>query len=426
MDVSKNGVQEDRFVSDSGDVTRLTGPWRHAAFRWLVLGRTIDSIGNSVAPVALAFAVLDLSDSNVALGLVVASRTLANVLFALFGGVLADRFPRRLVIVGSAWAAAATQGLVAALVLTGSARIWSLAVVGAVNGAVSAIAFPASQSLVPQTVPAEEIRKANALLRVGLNLTRLLGVAVGAQLVAFVGPGWGIVVDALSFALSAIAFSRVRIRPGSRAESSTIVADLRDGWSEFVRRRWVWVIVAQFAVVNAVSSGVRGVLAPAVADETFGRHAYGWILTLFTVGLVIGSVIAVKLQPRRALLFGTSMILLTALPPLSLAMFAQAVPVAVAFFVSALASDQFAVAWDVSLQESVPADKLARVYSYDYLGSLIAIPLGQVAVGPLAELFGTRATLLGCAAAIVIPTLLAMADPSVRTLKRLTTSDTRR
>lgn len=396
----------------------VKGPWKHSAFRWLFLGRNIDAIGNSVAPVALAFAVLDITNSKAALGIVVASRTLANVLLLLFGGVIADRFPRRLVVVSSALAAAVTQGAVAALVLTGSAQIWSLAVISALNGGVSAIAFPASRAMLPQTVPAEDLQRANVLLRVGLNLAGLLGVAVGAQLVAIVGPGLGIVVDALSFGVSALAFSRVRIAPGPPPTPSTIVADLHEGWSEFVSRRWVWVIVAQFAVVNAASSGVRGVLAPVVADETFGRHAYGWVLTLFTVGLVVGSLIAIKLQPKRALLFGTTTILLLALPPLFLALSPHLVPLGIAFFVMALAFDQFGVAWDVSLQQNVPADKLARVYSYDMLGSLIAAPVGQIVVGPLAGVFGVRATLLGCAVAIVVPTLLAMADRSVRTLER--------
>jgi len=396
----------------------VQGPWKHAAFRWLFVGRNIDAIGNSVAPVALAFAVLDITDSKAALGIVVASRSLTNVLLLLFGGVIADRFPRRLVVVSSASAAAVTQGAVAALVLTGSAQVWSLAAISALNGAVSAIAFPASSAMVPQTVPAQDLQRANVLLRVGLNVTGLLGVAVGVQLVAIVGPGWGIFVDALSFAISALAFSRVRIEPGSRPAPSTIVADLRDGWSEFVSRRWVWVIVAQFAVVNAASAGALGVLAPAVADETFGRHAYGWVLTVFTVGLLIGSLVALRLQPKRALFFGTTAILLLALPPLFLAVSPHVVLLAVAFFVSALAVDQFGVAWDVSLQENVPANKLARVYSYDMLGSIIAVPAGQIIVGPLAEVFGLRATLLGCAVAIVVPTLLAMADRSVRTLER--------
>jgi len=402
----------------------VRGPLQHAAFRWLFVGRTVDAVGNSVAPVALAFAVLDVTNSKTALGVVVASRTVTNVLLLLFGGVVADRFSRRLVVVSCASVAAVTQGAVAVLVLTGSAQVWSLAVISALNGAVSAVAFPASRAMLPQTVPGGDLQRANVLLRVGANLTGLLGVAAGAQLVAVVGPGWGIAVDAASFAVSALAFARVTLAPGEPPAPSTLVADLRQGWGEFTARRWLWVVVAQFAVVNAASSGVRSVLAPVVADETFGRRAYGWALTLFTLGLLAGLLVALRLRPRRALLFGTAAILLLAAPPLSLALFPSAVPVAAAYFLSALAYDQFGVAWDVSLQQHIPADKLARVYSYDMLGSLIAAPLGQVAVGPLATVFGTRATLLGCAGAIVLPTLLAISDRSVRQLTRAETATT--
>lgn len=394
----------------------MKGPWRNPAFRWLYVGRNIDAIGNGVAPVALAFAVLDLTDSEADLGIVIAARSVTNVALLLLGGVIADRFQRERVAVLAASMAALSQGVVAALVLTGNAQVWVLAVISAVNGAAAALALPASSAMVPQTVEAEDLPKANALLRVGLNLAGLLGVAVGVQLVATVGPGWGIAVDAASFAVSALAFSRIQAAQQSPREEATLLADLRDGWSEFTRRRWVWIVVAQFAVVNAASSGVRGVLAPIVADRTFGRHAYGWILTIFSLGLLVGSLLALKVRPRRALLYGVSVILLLALPPLALAVSPTVVPVAVAFFITALAYDQFGVAWDLSLQQNVPSDKLARVYSYDMVGSLAAVPIGQVLVGPLAQEFGVQHTLIACASAIVLATLLAISDPSVRGL----------
>ena len=394
----------------------MKGPWRHPSFRWLYLGRNIDALGNGVAPVALAFAVLDLTGSKVALGIVVAARSVTNVALLLFGGVVADRFRRERVAVVAASMAALSQSAVAGLVLTGSAQVWSLAAISAVNGAAAALALPASSAMLPQIVDAGDLPKANALLRVGLNLAGLLGVAAGVQLVAAVGPGWGIAVDAASFAVSALAFSRVQPSPAMPQERATVLADLLDGWSEFTRRRWVWIVVAQFAVVNAASSGVRGVLAPVVADQTFGRQAYGWILTIFSLGLLAGSLLALKIRPRRTLLYGVSVILLLALPPLALAVSPTVVPVALAFFITALAYDQFGVAWDLSLQQNVSSDKLARVYSYDMVGSLAAVPIGQVLVGPLAQAFGTERTLLVCASAIVLATLLAISDPSVRGL----------
>jgi MFS family permease len=396
------------------------GPLRYPAFRWLLAGRTINVLGGAIAPVALAFAVLDLTGSATDLGLVVGARSLMNVLLLLYGGVLADRVPRRLLMVGSATAAATTQGAVAVLLLTEAASIPLLALLSAVNGAVAGVGFPASAAVVADTVPRAVLAQTNASLRIGLNAGSVVGVSLGAGLVALVGPGWGVAVDAASFALAAICFSLIRI-PLSRAEKRAggVLIDLREGWQEFRSRTWVWVIVAQFMVVNAALAGAEGVLGPVVADETIGRGAYGVVLACSTVGLVVGSVVALRYQPQRALLFGTIVILATALPSLALAVAPSLVVLMLAFLLAGITIDQFGVAWDTALQENVPKDRLARVYSYDALGSFVAIPAGQVLVGPLAAAFGTRATLLGCSAAVLVATVLALCSGSVRNLRRV-------
>ena len=181
----------------------MLAPLRYSAFRYLATGRLVNMLGNGVAPIALAFAVLDLTGSVRDLGLVVGTRSLMTVLFVLFGGVVADRIPRRLVLVGSNVLAALTQAAVATLVLTGTATIPLLLALGAANGIVSALAQPASAAATPQTVPPELIQPANALIRLGINAGMIGGAALGGLLVAAVGPGWGLAVDALTFAIAA-------------------------------------------------------------------------------------------------------------------------------------------------------------------------------------------------------------------------------
>ncbi|KEP74600.1 membrane protein, partial [Microbacterium sp. SUBG005] len=168
---------------------RVTGPLALAPFRWLLAARTTAIVGNAVAPLALAFAVLDLTGSAADLGLVVTARSVANVAMLLFGGVIADRLPRGAVLVGSSVAAAVTQGAIAALVLTGTAGIPALVILSVVNGAVAAVSLPAAAALVPDTVPAPLLRPANALLRLGLNGGSIVGASVGAVVVAAVGRG---------------------------------------------------------------------------------------------------------------------------------------------------------------------------------------------------------------------------------------------
>jgi MFS family permease len=341
-----------------------------------------------------------------------------SVLLLLYGGVLADRLPRRVLLVGAAGAAAVTQAAVAVLVLSGTAAIWTLALLSAVNGAVSGLGMPASLSVLPQTVPADQFTTANALTRLVSNSTNILGLSFGGALVAVAGPGWGIAVDAGTFAAAAICFSRLPIQPSQAGPRRSVVADLREGWQEFFSRTWVWAVVAQFLVLNAALAGAEGVLGPVVADRTIGRSAYGVVLASSAVGLLVGALVALKYQPRRALRFGVAVMLATALPSLSLALQPTIAALCVAFFVSGAVLDQFGVAWDTSLQQNIPPERLSRVYSYDALGSFLAIPIGQTVVGPIAAAAGVRATLIGLAAAIAVATLLALSSRSVWTLER--------
>ncbi|PYY31884.1 MFS transporter [Curtobacterium sp. MCBD17_030] len=394
------------------------GPLRSAPFRWLLAARTTSILGNAVAPIALAFAVLDLTGSAADLGLVVAARSVANVAVLLFGGVIADRLPREMVLVGTSCAAAVTQAAVAVLVITGSASIPSLVVLSVLNGAVAAVSLPAAGALVPDTVPEAQLRPANALLRLGLNGGSILGASAGAGLVAVVGPGWGLAVDAAGFAVAGVLFARMRL-PRERAvadrpERTSVVADLREGWREFVGRRWVWIVVLQFAVLNAAFVGATAVLGPVVADASFGRAAWGLVVAALSVGLAVGAVIALRWHPRHALGIGVALMVVAAVPVLALALRPSVPALIVSFAVAGAAIEVFSIAWDQSLQTNVPRDVLARVYSYDAVGSVVAVPFGEALVGPVAHTVGTTPTLLGCAVLIVVATVVAAVTPSVR------------
>ncbi|MFD1715513.1 MFS transporter [Amnibacterium flavum] len=395
------------------------GPLSHSAFRWLLAARTTSILGNAVAPIALAFAVLDLTGSAADLGLVVAARSVANVAILLLGGVIADRLPRDVVLVGTSLAAAATQAGIAALVVTGTATIGSLVLLSVLNGAVAAVSLPTSAALVPETVPVALLRPANALLRLGLNGGSIVGASAGAGLVAIVGPGWGLAVDAAGFALAAVLFSRMRLPrrtpvTAQAGTSASLLGDLREGWREFSSRRWVWIVVAQFSVLNAAFVGATTVLGPVVADESFGRSAWGLVVAAQTVGLALGAVLALRWRPRRALGIGVALMAVTAVPIASLGLLPALPALIVAFALGGMSIEMFAIAWDQSLQTNIPREVLSRVYSYDMVGSFVAVPVGEVVVGPLAHAIGTPQTLVGCAAVIVVATLAATSSASVR------------
>ncbi|MEO3755071.1 MFS transporter [Streptomyces sp. B6B3] len=408
----------------TGPTTRpgVTAPLRLVAFRRLVAGRTLTQLANTMAPVALAFAVLDLSGSVIDLGLVVGARSAAVVLLVLWGGLLADRLPKPVILQGASGAAALVQATIAASLLLDVATLPLLVSLSVLNGAVAAVSMPASASLTPRTVPTELLRAANAVARMGVNGGMIAGASLGGSLAATLGPGWGLAANAVVFLCAALAYHGLRLPPAASTGSAPTggrvgpLRELRDGWTEFASRTWVWVVVAQFFVVNAVTSGGIQVLGPAIADDTFGRTAWGLVLATQLVGALVGGVLVARARLKHPLRVGVAVVALDALPLLALAETAPLALLVVAMFVNGLAIEQFGVAWEVSLQENIPDDRLARVYSYDMLGSLLALPLGEIAAGPLAEHFGARATLLGGVALSVAVTAAALCSSQVRAL----------
>ena len=233
-----------------------------------------------MAPIGLAFAVLDtLHGSRTELGLVLAARAIPNAVFILLGGVIADRLPRHLVMVTSNVASMATQGAVAALLLTGNAEVWQLVVLSALNGTVAAFFFPASQGIVPQTVPEPMIQQANALLRLALNAANVFGAALGGVLVAAAGPGWAIAIDAASFGAAALFTAMLSLPEVVREQAPNFVRELAEGWAAFRSRTWFWSIVAQFSILNAAFVGAFQVLGPVQANAHYGgARTWGLIL----------------------------------------------------------------------------------------------------------------------------------------------------
>jgi MFS family permease len=395
------------------------GPLRQRDFRLLFLGSTTSFVGSAFANVALAFAVLDLTGSKADLGFVLAARTLPTVVFLLVGGIWADRLPRHHVMVASNVLSGLSQATVAALLFSGHARVWQLAVLAAVNGASTAFFFPAASGITPQTVPPSLLQQANAVLRLGRNSAWIVGGALAGLIVAATSPAAGIAVDAGSFLLAATLTAAMRIPSSLHMESSHFLADLTLGWREFASRAWLWAIVLQFGFVNAVEQGAQGVLGPAVAKEHFsGAAAWGLIAATQAVGLVVGGVVMLRLRPRRLLLVATLGFLLST--PL---LFGLGVPVPlpavlVLAFVAGLGTETFGVLWDTSMQQEIPQDRLSRVYSYDALGSYALIPLGLAVAGPVAEAIGTKATLFAAGTISLSATLAVLLVPEVRTLRR--------
>ena len=395
-------------------------PLRDRRFAWYFAARVTSMAGTAMAPVALAFAVLDLSGSAAALGVVLAARTLPMVLFLLVGGVVSDRFSRSTVMRTSNVLSGLTQATVAALVISGRAELWMLVALEAANGTVAAFSMPAMESVVPQLAPRSHLQQANALLsfsRAGLSV---LGPTVAALLVASAGAGWALALDALSWLVAAMLLGRVRIpAPGPSGGAGTgMLRDLREGWTAFTGHTWLWVVVAGFGVLNAIHAGAWFTLGPALARETFGVRGWGYVLSAESVGLLAMTLVMLRVRVRRPLRAGMLGMALFAVPLLTLGLRPEVAALMLAAFLAGAGTEVFGIGWSVAMQENVDEAVLARVYSYDALGSLVAIPLGQIVYGPLGDAFGYRDVLVVSGVVYLLVVAAVLCARPVRTLGR--------
>jgi MFS family permease len=394
-------------------------PLREPRFAWYYAARVVSTAGSTMAPVALAFAVLDVSGSAGALGLVLAARTLPMVLFLLVGGVVSDRLSRLTVMRCSNVLSALTQGVVAFLVVTGQAEIWSLVALEALNGTVSAFSMPAMEGVVPQLAPRSHLQQANALLSFSRAGLAVLGPSVAALLVVSVGSGWALAFDALTWLGAAALLTRVRLPARLPQQSTGMLRDLREGWTAFVGHRWLWVVVTGFGVLNGIHAGAWFTLGPALARDTFGAGGWGLVLSAESAGLLLMTLVMLRVRLRRPLLAGMVGMSLFSLPLLVLGLDPHVVPLMVVAFVSGAGQEVFGIGWSVAVQEHVEESLISRVYSYDALGSMVAVPLGSIVFGPLGEAFGYRGVLVVSGAAYLLVTLLVLSCRSVRELRRV-------
>lgn len=393
---------------------------RERNFRLYFLSRLVNGAGSTMGGIALAFAVLEVSRSPSALGIVLAAHSIPEVAFLLVGGVIADRFGRKRVIQLCNVTAGATQLAIAALVISGTAALWQLAVLSALNGVVAAISFPALAGIMPQLVPPEQLQPANVLLSMQRGAVSVLGPTVAGILVATTGPGWAVAVDGVTYLLAAATLLLVRIPPPPpKADRTSMVADLRQGWRYFTGTTWLWVVVLAFGALNALHSGAIQTLGPVLAKAgDLGASGWGLALSAEAVGLLCLTVVMLRVRLERPLLWGMVGCTFYGVPMLALGLAPDLAPVMATFFLAGAGAELFGLAWNLAVQEHVPRDMLSRVYSYDALGSFVAIPIGQLAAGPLALVVGTRRTVLVAGVVYVVLCLSVLGSRSVRDLRR--------
>jgi len=394
-------------------------PLRERNFRWFYASEVVNMLGSTMAPVALAFAVLEVSDSPRALGYVLAAESIPLVVFLLVGGVIADRLPRVLVLRAGSVVLAATQGAIAFLVLTDVVELWMMIVLAAMNGTALAVVFPAFMGMLPQLVPREALQQANVLQSIANGSLRVLGPTVAALLVVGVGAGWALAVDALTWLAAGIMLVKVRIPPREQSGAhGTAFTELREGWSLFRTTTWLWVVVAAFSLLNAIHSGAWSTLGPAYAKDTIGARGWGYLLSAQAIGLLLCTAVMLRRRLERPLLVGMISISFVGLP-IALFGITEMLPVLILTALLAGAGiELFNLGWNLTMQENIEERMLSRAYSYDMLGSLVAVPIGQLVFGVLGVAFGIQQVLVVSGIAYTAIALITLASREVRRLQR--------
>ncbi|MFI0960885.1 MFS transporter [Streptomyces sp. NPDC021080] len=391
-------------------------------FARLFFGQSLSVVGDRMSFVAVPFAVLSVGGSASDVGLLAAAGLVPMLLFALVGGVWADRFPRHRIMLVSDLVRFATQGLAAVLLLTGVAEVRHLVLLMIVFGTADAFFMPAATGLIPLLVGPGRLREANALRGFVQSASLVVGPALAGGLVALAGPGGALAVDALTFAVSAAFLAR--LTPGDPAAATTrpsseggFITDLRAGWTQVRGRTWVWSGMAAISVYHVVVLPAVFVLGPVLAESEWGGAA-GWSIVTagFGIGSIVGDVCAYRLKVEHPMALAAAALAVGSCQAVIIGSGATVVVIAVLEAVTGVAVSLFFVIWETALQTHIPEAALSRVSSYDYLLSTGLMPLGLALAGPVADSLGVRPTLYAMTIIAVPAALALLCVPAVRRL----------
>ncbi|MGW0546036.1 MFS transporter [Streptomyces altiplanensis] len=392
--------------------------WNHN-FRLFFVARTVAVFGDGMVPVALAAGLLGAGRPGSSVGYALAAWIGPFAVLVLFGGVLADRFtPRRMMILADG------LRLVGASVLAlsfaaGSPSVWVVYGLSAVSGVGAALFQPGVASVIPRI--AHDVQEANAVLRVCEALTTMAGPAF-AGLVAGLSGGAGAVfaANAATFGVSGVCLFLLRLPPaGDPVGRGSLMAELVDGWREFTARSWLWGVIAIWTVYGLTVAGPMLPLTAVLVTEEHGSGMYGALMAVNGAGSVAGGLLALRLRPGRPLAAGAVALLGVVVDLVVLGLGMPVPALAAGQFIAGTAFAFWLVMWSTTVQTHVPADALNRLHAYDVSGSLLMMAAGRALAGPVAEAVGAERVLLAGAVVMVAVVGVLLGVRPIRELRRM-------
>ncbi|MER6275207.1 MFS transporter [Streptomyces sp900105245] len=392
-------------------------------FALFFVARAAARLGDTMLPVALAAGLLEHGYGAGAVGLAMASTAAAFAGLVVLGGVVADRFSTRRLMIGADLVRLGTQSLAAGLFFAGHVVLWQICAIGFVNGVAGAVFQPGVASTVPRL--AADVQGANGAVRIAESAAQLAGPAVAGVLVGLTSPGGVFAGHAATYAISALCLLLLRLPPlpaGARAATGrgmrAFRGDLVQGWREFRSRTWLWGVIAVWCVYMIA---VWGPTVPLVATEIVQQHgprAYGLVNSALGAGTVVGGLLALRLRPRRMLRAGAVSLFAFFGFPAAVGAGLGVPAMAAGAAVAGAGMSFWGVMWATSVQTQVPSDVLNRIHAYDVAGSLAMMPVGQALAGPAAGALGAGHVLLAAAVVSLAVAAALLAIPPIRDLVR--------
>ncbi len=392
------------------------GALRERNFRLFFIGQTASQVGSGMAPVAIVFAVLAHGSAS-DVGYVLAAETVPLVVLLLAGGVVGDRVNRRTLMLQSDVLRTVAELALGLWVLIGAPPVWGFMALGALMGVGQAFFSPALTGIVPQMLRGDQLQQGNALNGISASLGNVVGPAIAGVVVAVYSPGWAIVIDGVTYFISVISLAMVRIDWNASESNESFATLLHEGWREFWSRTWLWVVVIEFSLFNALFASFF-VLGPVVAKQSLGgAKAWGLILAAEGLGAVLGGVVMLRVHPRRPLLIATLSTFLSVVPLYFVAFRSAALIISAAALLGGFALSVFGVLWGTTLQHEIPTQLLSRLSAYDWFGSLVMLPIGMAVVGPVSAIIGVKTTLVVCASTMAVLIAVTLCVPAVTQLR---------
>ena len=390
----------------------------HRDFVLLWLSGLLVVIGSSAFPIALAVTVLDAGGTATTLGLILASRVLSSVILALAGGVWADRYKRKYIMI-SADLLRAILTVVLVFVTVTDLPTWMIALVVFMMGAGEALGFPASGAILPSILPDRLLPEGNAWRAVTARVGAILGPALGGAMVALIGSEWTFLVTAAFFVVGTILLFPIQETDFERTlTENTFVRELREGLSAVRRMPWVMWLIIMASLQLMVVVGAEVVLLPVVTREEFGGNfVYAAASVAAGLGGGIAALIWAKIKVPRPGLWSVLSWMLFSLSLLVLVFPVHPWLVIGVYFIVGLSTEPFGVYWPTAIQREVPRELQARVFSVDHMGSLALMPLGMALVGPITEWVGMTEFLIFAVLFHVVTCIIVLFIPGVIDLK---------